>query len=270
VRGEPFNTRGRSEVMIEERAFLKAVLERPDDDARKLVYADWLEEQGDPRAEYLRLMMQVRQERVVTAEQRQRHTELSADLAKLYTHEREAWREGQGQTPENRERQRRIREAEGQLTGLSRTLRPPLPARLQELAAALDPNWLAAVSDPVIEGCGKGTGGGWRLRFDLVCDQSWADMTPTDDTQVRHCDSCGKNVYFCDNLADAREHAEGNHCIAVDLGIPRRDNDLMGMGIAGRPSKEFLRQCYEQDVDPVSQARLDARERPRKKRTRRR
>ena len=54
--------------MTEEWALLKAILERPDDDARKLVYADWLEEQGDPRSEYLRLVMKVRQERIVTPE----------------------------------------------------------------------------------------------------------------------------------------------------------------------------------------------------------
>ena len=37
--------------MTEEQAFLMAILERPDDDSTKLVYADWLEEQGDPRYE---------------------------------------------------------------------------------------------------------------------------------------------------------------------------------------------------------------------------
>ena len=46
--------------MNEERAFVAAILERPDDDVTKLVYADWLEEQSDPRGEYLRLMLQVR------------------------------------------------------------------------------------------------------------------------------------------------------------------------------------------------------------------
>jgi uncharacterized protein (TIGR02996 family) len=34
---------------------LRAILDAPDDDAARLVYADWLEERGDPRAEFIRL-----------------------------------------------------------------------------------------------------------------------------------------------------------------------------------------------------------------------
>ncbi len=37
-----------------EEAFLDALKQDPDDDAR-VVYTDWLEERADPRAEYLRL-----------------------------------------------------------------------------------------------------------------------------------------------------------------------------------------------------------------------
>ncbi len=40
--------------MIED-AFVAAVLADPADDAPRLVYADWLEERGDPRAEFLRV-----------------------------------------------------------------------------------------------------------------------------------------------------------------------------------------------------------------------
>ena len=40
--------------MDEHLAFLQAILADPDDDAPRLVYADWLEERGDPRAEFIR------------------------------------------------------------------------------------------------------------------------------------------------------------------------------------------------------------------------
>jgi uncharacterized protein (TIGR02996 family) len=40
--------------MTEEDAFLQAIIEAPDDDTHRLVYADWLEEQGDPRAAAIR------------------------------------------------------------------------------------------------------------------------------------------------------------------------------------------------------------------------
>jgi uncharacterized protein (TIGR02996 family) len=263
--------------MIDERAFLMAILEEPDDDTKELVYADWLEERGDPRAEYLRLMMKVRQERVVTEEQRARHEELSAELAELRTQEMHAVMAGfrsRRSSQANRERQRRAREVERHLAELSEQIRQhEVPPRLQELAATFDPNWLAIVSDTEIEGCGKSSTEGW-LRFDFVCDKTWADLKPTEEQTIRHCEACRKNVFFCDNLADAREHAEENHCIAVDLGIIRRDGDLepqieidrLAMAIFGGPSRiEPTREDYERNLDTVSKARLDAKKQGSKK-----
>ena len=39
---------------MDEETFRRAVVASPENDALRLVYADWLEEQGDPRAELLR------------------------------------------------------------------------------------------------------------------------------------------------------------------------------------------------------------------------
>jgi len=41
--------------MTHDEAFLQAIIEDPDDDSLWLVYADWLEESGDPRGELVRL-----------------------------------------------------------------------------------------------------------------------------------------------------------------------------------------------------------------------
>jgi uncharacterized protein (TIGR02996 family) len=38
-------------------AFLRAILAAPDDDTLRLVYADWLEEHGDPRSEFIRIQI---------------------------------------------------------------------------------------------------------------------------------------------------------------------------------------------------------------------
>jgi uncharacterized protein (TIGR02996 family) len=38
----------------EEAAFQRAIFARPDDDLPVLIYADWLDERGDPRGSYLR------------------------------------------------------------------------------------------------------------------------------------------------------------------------------------------------------------------------
>src|SRR5262249_27280351 len=45
--------------MHEEFQFLRSIYNQPDDDALRLIYADWLEERGDPRAEFLRLEVQL-------------------------------------------------------------------------------------------------------------------------------------------------------------------------------------------------------------------
>jgi uncharacterized protein (TIGR02996 family) len=41
--------------MNDEARFLRGILEKPEDAALRLVYADWLEARGDPRAEFLRI-----------------------------------------------------------------------------------------------------------------------------------------------------------------------------------------------------------------------
>src|SRR5579885_144501 len=41
--------------MSADEAFRAAILEDPDDDGPRLIYADWLEERGDPRGEFIRL-----------------------------------------------------------------------------------------------------------------------------------------------------------------------------------------------------------------------
>jgi uncharacterized protein (TIGR02996 family) len=41
--------------MNQEEAFLEAIREEPDDDTVRLIFADWLEERGDPRGEFIRI-----------------------------------------------------------------------------------------------------------------------------------------------------------------------------------------------------------------------
>src|SRR5262245_193736 len=45
----------RREGMTSADAFIRTILEQPDGDAPRLVYADWLEERGDPLAELIRV-----------------------------------------------------------------------------------------------------------------------------------------------------------------------------------------------------------------------
>src|SRR5690348_10440338 len=50
----------REVIMTHEEAFLASILENPDDDAPRLIYADWLDEQGrHDRAEFIRIQCEL-------------------------------------------------------------------------------------------------------------------------------------------------------------------------------------------------------------------
>lgn len=77
---------------MDDAAFLAALHDHPEDDATRLVYADWLEERGDPRAEYLRLGVAIAEHLrrgQGYADLRQRLLELSSSLPR-------EWREQAG------------------------------------------------------------------------------------------------------------------------------------------------------------------------------
>jgi uncharacterized protein (TIGR02996 family) len=50
---------GQMGIGSEEKAFMDEIAASPDDDAPRLVFADWLEERGDPRAELIRLQCEM-------------------------------------------------------------------------------------------------------------------------------------------------------------------------------------------------------------------
>jgi uncharacterized protein (TIGR02996 family) len=133
--------------------------------------------------------------------------------------------------------------------------------RLQQLAADLDTDWLAVVSRMKIENCGKKreTAPLPHL-FNYLCDRRWEDLQTTGEIAVRHCEGCKENVHYCDTITEARNHARKGHCIAVDLGVIRRDGDLrigdLMMGVMGRISATALKREEElAKPDPVSAER---------------
>jgi uncharacterized protein (TIGR02996 family) len=141
-----------------ERQFLDEIHAAPYDESPRLVYADWLEERGDPRAEYLRLECEL--------------VGLKDDDA------------------------------------LFRELAP----RLQELREAIDPAWLAEVGRTRIANC---------LTVAFECPQRWSRLTPMREPKNRFCSACKRTVHYCETLEEARAHARGGHCIALDSTLAR-------------------------------------------------
>src|SRR5262249_60861833 len=80
-------------VMSQEQAFLAAMLASPDDLHLRLVFADWLEEQGDPRGELLRLTHALTQE-IDCFELAQSEASLQSTLSFCEEHCRQACRRG--------------------------------------------------------------------------------------------------------------------------------------------------------------------------------
>jgi uncharacterized protein (TIGR02996 family) len=133
--------------------------------------------------------------------------------------------------------------------------------RLQQLAANLDTDWLAVVSRLAIENCGekrtKARRTELQLRFSVLCDKGWEDLLVTADQAVRFCDACRQNVHYCDTIQEAREHAWAGHCIAIDLGVIRREGDLEPPEVVmGEISSEALNwEAERMQPDPVSAER---------------
>jgi uncharacterized protein (TIGR02996 family) len=71
--------------------FLQAILDDPDDDALRLVYADWLEEQGDPRAEFIRLQCELEKAEYRRDWENPRRRQLTAWEIELIRTHKEEW-----------------------------------------------------------------------------------------------------------------------------------------------------------------------------------
>jgi uncharacterized protein (TIGR02996 family) len=77
--------------MTSEDAFLQDILEHPEDDAPRLVYADWLEEHGNAeRAEFIRVQCELAR----LAPDHERYGELQARERRLYVAHAPRWAEG--------------------------------------------------------------------------------------------------------------------------------------------------------------------------------
>src|SRR5262249_13070706 len=74
-------------AMTPEQAFLEEIWDNPDDDLPRLIYADWLEERGDARGEFIRLPGELNR----TVEDNPRRAEMEARERVLLSANVRAW-----------------------------------------------------------------------------------------------------------------------------------------------------------------------------------
>src|SRR6266566_8111248 len=53
--------------------------------------------------------------------------------------------------------------------------------------------------------------------FKLECPRRWEELTPSEDSGVRHCSHCKQQVYFCSTDEETIGHARAGHCIAREM-----------------------------------------------------
>jgi uncharacterized protein (TIGR02996 family) len=98
--------------------------------------------------------------------------------------------------------------------------------RLRVLAETLDPAWRIAVSRPLVENC--------DAHFDFACPMEWGQLVETRDANVRACKLCEEPVYYCTTISEARTHAFQNRCVAIDITVERKPNDLVRLQKRGK------------------------------------
>ena len=58
--------------------------------------------------------------------------------------------------------------------------------------------------------------GNCKYSFEYKCPLEWKNLKRTEDSNIRFCNECSKNVYHCKTEKDIDKHIKSNHCIALD------------------------------------------------------
>src|SRR4051812_46356814 len=92
-RDERHRTRIRGTAMSDEKALLAAIWEHPHEDTPRLMYADWLQENGQPeRAEFIRVQCELA--RLEKGDASARKKDLEKRERKLWRQHRQVWQAG--------------------------------------------------------------------------------------------------------------------------------------------------------------------------------
>jgi uncharacterized protein (TIGR02996 family) len=94
-----------------------------------------------------------------------------------------------------------------------------LRERLARLKRDIDPFWLACFDRPRIEGCDE--------YFAFRCPKKWEQLRTTEVAEVRYCDGCEQNVYYCGSIREAQKRADRGECVAISLTVLRKPGDVV-------------------------------------------
>lgn len=135
--------------------------------------------------------------------------------------------------------------AECELAALAPTdsRRAEVQAKIREAGQGVDPGWIAEVSRTPVENCGV-------VGFRFQCPKRWEQLESTANEGVRFCGQCRQRVFFCSSIEIAQAHAAVGECIAVDVRLARKPQDLessvwgLETVVMGMPASD------EEEADP--------------------
>jgi uncharacterized protein (TIGR02996 family) len=192
-----------------EHAFIREILYDPADYAPRLVYADWLDERQDVRAQWLRLEVELQQ--VTNKDPRQasmlaKRTQLQHQIDRVWINLLALAKIEKCSSNRNDSDAQRDEPEES----------PPEPAE------------------------------NGHVFFQYRCPKRWENLLPMQEDQAtRFCNECQRTVHYCHDIETARRQARRGNCIAVDASVPRKpydldfDSDLDSLYSLGTPLHDF-------------------------------
>ena len=110
---------------------------------------------------------------------------------------------------------------------------PAFHAAVQAVHALLpetDASWRTLVAQTRLENC----------TFVVQCTKRWDMLTPTGESNVRHCGACQRSVHYAATSAQLRHHAEAGDCVVVDQALARRPGDASNVRYVVAPENQRL------------------------------
>jgi hypothetical protein len=59
-----------------------------------------------------------------------------------------------------------------------------------------------------------------RMKF--VCPQEWGNLTETKDSNMRHCQVCGRDVHYCESSFELEKAIAAKQCVAFHTGSAKK------------------------------------------------
>lgn len=56
-----------------------------------------------------------------------------------------------------------------------------------------------------------------NCQFAIRCDRQWAQLRTTSNDEVRYCDKCQHDVYWCQTDRELAEAVALNRCVAIEV-----------------------------------------------------